>query len=147
MKVYLDTSALAKRYVQEPGSEVLESFFISAVTEVIVSTLVLPEFGAAIGRKLRERQLPGSAATHAMNEIQKDWVGLYVKVPLTEAVAEAAAALAIRYPLKGADAVHLATAIGEEVEVFITSDAQLMGAAQKEGLKGYNPSLAGANSQ
>ena len=60
---------------------------------------------------------------------------------------EAAAALAIRYPLKGADAVHLATAFEEDVEVFITSDAQLMGAAHKEGLKGYDPSLAGPDTQ
>jgi hypothetical protein len=147
LKVFLDTSALAKRYVQEPGSDVLERFFISAVSKVIVSTLAFPEFGAAIGRKLRERQLPRSAATHAMKEFEKDWIGLYVKVPLTEAVAEAAAALAIRYPLKGADAVHLATAIGEDVEIFITSDAQLMGVAQKEGLKGYDPSLADPNTE
>lgn len=141
MKVFLDTSALAKRYVQEPGSEVLESFFISAVREVIVSTLAFPEFGAAIGRKLRERQLAKKAASHVMNEFQKDWVGLFVKIPVAEAVAEAAAALAIRYPLKGADAVHLATAVGEEVEVFITSGAQLMAAAQKEGLKVLDPTV------
>ena len=52
MRVYLDTSALAKRYVQEPGSEELEDLFSRGVTEAVVSTLTLPEFGAALERRM-----------------------------------------------------------------------------------------------
>ena len=102
MKVFLDTSALAKRYIQEPGSEELEELFLSSASDVIVSTLALPEFAAALGRKMRDREIGKRAGTKAMKELEQDWNNLFIKIPITDSVALAAASLAIKYPFKGA---------------------------------------------
>ncbi len=96
MKVFLDTSALAKRYIQEPGSEELEELFLSSASDVIVSTLALPEFAAALGRKMRDREIGKQAATKAMKELEQDWNNLFIKIPITDSVALAAASLAIK---------------------------------------------------
>ena len=126
MKVFLDTSALAKRYIQEPGSEELEDFFLGSVKVVVVSTLALPEFAAALGRRVRDGEISQESAAEALSELDKDWRHLFIKIPLTEDVALSASSLAIQYPLKGADAVHLASAIASDVTLFIASDKQLL---------------------
>ncbi|MEE8376916.1 MAG: type II toxin-antitoxin system VapC family toxin [Candidatus Aminicenantaceae bacterium] len=139
MKVFLDTSALAKRYVEEPGSKELENLFFTLVKEVSVSTLALPEFSAAISRKVRNKELSDGMAAEAINEIEMDWKGLFAKIPLFEDLAKQAASLTIRFPLKGADAVHLASAVGSGADLFIASDHQLLYAAEQIGLQSYNP--------
>ena len=139
MKILLDTSTLAKRYVQELGSEELEDLFFSVVKEVFVSTLALAEFAAAIGRKLRNKDMLEKSASKAMREFEKDWGGLFKKIPLTEDLAMSAASLAIQYPLKGADAVHLASAIEVGADLFVVSDNMLVSVAEKIGIKTYNP--------
>lgn len=139
MKVFLDTSTLAKRYVQELGSEELEDLFFSVVKEVFVSTLALAEFAAAIGRKLRNKDMLEKSASKAMREFEKDWGGLFKKIPLTEDLAMSAASLAIQYPLKGADAIHLASAIAVGADLFVVSDNMLVSVAEKIGIKTYNP--------
>ena len=58
MKILLDTSALAKRYVQEPGSDELEELFRTTATEVFICSLALPEFAAVLGRKVRNKEVP-----------------------------------------------------------------------------------------
>ncbi|MCK4495832.1 MAG: type II toxin-antitoxin system VapC family toxin [Candidatus Aminicenantes bacterium] len=139
MKILLDTSTLAKRYVQELGSEELEDLFFSVVKEVFVSTLALAEFAAAIGRKLRNKEMLEKSASKAMRELEKDWNGLFKKIPLTEDLAMSAASLAIQYPLKGADAIHLASAIAVGADLFVVSDNMLVSVAEKIGIKTYNP--------
>ena len=140
MKLFLDTSALAKRYIQEPGSEELEELFLSSASDVIVSTLALPEFAAALGRKMRDREIGKSAATKAMIELEQDWNNLFIKIPITDSVALAAASLAIKYPLKGVDAVHLAAAIAAGVSLFVASDQQLIKICTKLDIRSYDPS-------
>ncbi|MCJ7582142.1 MAG: type II toxin-antitoxin system VapC family toxin [Candidatus Aminicenantes bacterium] len=139
MKIFLDTSALAKRYIEEPGSDELENLLHSAVKEVTVSTLALPEFSAAISRKVRNKELSDEMATDAMKEIEIDWNGLFIKIPLFEDLAKQAASLTIQFPLKGADAVHLVSAVASGADLFIASDRQLISAAEQIGLQCFNP--------
>ncbi len=139
MKIFLDTSALVKRYVQEPGSEELEELFSSLVREAFVSTLAFAEFAAAIGKKLRKKEIEEEPASTVMRELEKDWDGLFSKIPLTNDLAISAASLAVEYPLTGADAVHLASAIAVDAELFVVSDKLLISAAAKIGTKPYDP--------
>ena len=139
MKIFLDTSALAKRYVQEPGSEELEELFSSVATEVFVSTLAFVEFAAAMGRKLRSKEIAKASARKAIRELEKDWYDLFVKISWTENLAESAASIALQYSLKGADAVHLALFKEVSAELFIASDNQLIQTAKKMGMHPYNP--------
>lgn len=139
MKIFLDTSALAKRYVQEPGSEEMEALFMTVATEVSIATLAWPEFTAALARKVRAREIREESATGAFEEFERDWDGLFVKIALTESVAALAASLTIQHSLKGADAVHLASAIESNAALFVVSDQQLIKASENEGLEAYDP--------
>jgi predicted nucleic acid-binding protein len=139
VKAFIDTSSLAKRYIQEPGSEELEEFFLAAVGEVYISTLAIVEFSAAIGRKVRNKDIMEKAGANAMQEFELDWQGCFTKVPLTEELAELASSLAIQHPLKGSDAVHLSSAAASGADLFVTSDMNLLKAAKKIGIQSYNP--------
>jgi predicted nucleic acid-binding protein len=76
----------------------------------------------------------------ALKELEKDWQALFIRIPLTEEIAESAATLATQHPLKGADAAHLATAMATGVSVFVASDQELVRASKKAGLEPYDPS-------
>ena len=141
MKVSVDTSALAKRYVQEPGSKELEDLFFRVISSVFVSTLAYPEFSAAIGRKIRNRELNKDDAAKAISEFETDWNGLFETISVTKPLAESAASLAVQYGLKGADAIHLATTLVSGIDLFVVSDIQLIRVAEEVGIRTYNPVL------
>lgn len=139
MKAFIDTSSLAKRYVQEPGSEELEDFFRSVVEAVYISTLAIVEFSAAIGRKIQNKDIMENEGASAMQEFEEDWQDWFTKVPFTEDLAEYASSLAIKHPLKGSDAVHLSSAAVSGADLFVTSDKILLKTAKKIGIQSYNP--------
>ena len=141
MRIFLDTSALAKRYVQEPGSEELEDLFSSFTVEIFISTLAFVEFASAMGRKLRDKEMTRAKVVKTIKELEKDWSEVFAKIPLEDMLAETAAALALEYSLKGADAVHLASANVADAELLVASDKKLIQAAKKMGINSYNPEL------
>jgi predicted nucleic acid-binding protein len=139
LRIFCDTSALAKRYVQEPGSEDLEELFSSTATEIFISTLAFVEFASAMGRKLRNKEITKAKVGEAIKELEEDWYEVFAKIPLEDMLAEKAAAIALEFFLKGADAVHLAAAQLIRAELFVASDNKLMRVANKMGLNSYNP--------
>jgi hypothetical protein len=139
LRIFLDTSALAKRYVEEPGSEELEELLTSIATEIFISPLAFVEFASAMGRKLQNKEITKAKVGNAVKELEEDWYGVFVKIPLEDMLAEKAAAIALEYSLKGADAVHLASAQAANAEIFIASDNKLIRVAKNMGIKSYNP--------
>lgn len=125
--------------MQEPGSEELEEFFNSIATEIYVSTLAFVEFISALARKLRSKEMTKDEIGKAIKELEKDWDEVFVKIPLEDMLAESASALALEYSLKGADAVHLASAEMAKAEHFVALDEKLIRAAKKMGMDSYNP--------
>lgn len=139
MRIFLDTSALAKRYVEEPGSKELEDLFASIATEIFVSTLAFVEFASAMGRKLRNKEIEEAKAGEVIRELEKDWFEVFANIPLEDTLAEKAAAIALEYFLRSADSVHLASAQETGAELFVASDNKLIRVAQKMGINSYNP--------
>lgn len=139
MRVFCDTSALAKRYVQEPGSEELEKLFSSIATEIFISTLAFVEFASAMGRKLRNKEIAKAKVGETIKELEEDWYEVFTKIPLENILAEKAAAIALEHSLKGADAIHLASAQMTGAELFVASDHKLIRVAKKIGINSYNP--------
>jgi predicted nucleic acid-binding protein len=56
MKLSVDSSSFAKRYVQEIGSEELERFLEDA-SELAFSVILVPEIISSLNRRLREHIL------------------------------------------------------------------------------------------
>jgi predicted nucleic acid-binding protein len=139
LRIFLDTSALAKRYVQESGSEELEELLISITPEIFISTLAFVEFASAIGRKLWHKEISDADVRTAIKEFEEDWYEVFAKIPLEDTLAETAAAMALEHSLKGADAVHMTSAQAANAELFVASDNKLIRAAKKLGINSYNP--------
>lgn len=138
MIVYLDASALVKRYVAERESnEVVE---LTASADIVATSVVSrAEVAAALARAARLRALGRESAHQAQRRFSREWPDL-ARVPVTEALVARAETLAWEYALRGYDAVQLASAlawreaIGEDV-VLATFDRQLWEAAPEANLQ------------
>lgn len=140
--IFCDSSALIKRYVAETGSDQVLNL-LAAAELIVVSRLAYPEIVAALGRKHREKGLTAPDHRLALERFEHDWRELLV-VELLEEFQPLVRQLAARHSLKGADLVHLASAIwiGKSVNrrvTFLGADARLQRAAAAEKLQAVNP--------
>ena len=140
MIVYLDASALVKRYIAEAGSPEVEAL-IGGAQAVGTAVISRAEVAAALARAARVRVVTREAGAKALQAFSADWEHL-VRLQLGEPLAARAAALAWEHGLRGYDAVHLASALvwseslGETVAVA-TYDRELWRGAQASGLSAW----------
>jgi uncharacterized protein len=134
---YFDSSAVIKRFVEEAGSKRVEALF-EAEAAPATSKVAYAEVHAGLARKLRERGLTPAAHRNASRAFDADWPA-YVRVELVDPLLVLARNLIQRRPLRGFEAIHLASAlrlrdqIGEEV-LFVAADERLLAVASSEGL-------------
>jgi predicted nucleic acid-binding protein len=107
--VYFDSSALVKLVVDEPGSDVAAELW-NACDAALSSRLAFPEVCAALAAASRNHDLTESEATTAAGEWETFWASMR-PIELSVDVERAAGELAARHRLRGADAVHLASAL------------------------------------
>jgi hypothetical protein len=154
--LYLDSSALVKRYKNEPGTDALNerlSEETKNARRVFTSVLTFAEIHAVIARQSQETRLSTAEAEAIHDSFDADWVVGLSPIELFAGVLVSIRGIVRTHPLRGADAVHLASAIwlrdmtrvggkplqhGERI-VFGTSDKQLTIAAQKYNLEIFNP--------
>ena len=144
MILYLDASALVKRYVRELGTK--EVLTLTAAAEAVATSLVSrAEVAAALARAVRLGVLDQSDGRRAQRRFSRDWPDI-ARVPVGEALVSRAEALAWDHGLRGYDAVQLASAltwrdaIGYDV-VFATFDRQLWEATPRAGLRAWPDKL------
>jgi len=132
--VYLDTSALLKLIVDEPGSDLMLA--VAAESPVGASCLLTRVEGrAALGRMSAEGRLSRRDLAVAVDRFEDLWSELSV-VRVDERLADEAVALCDRRRLRGYDAVQLAAArrlLSGEPVVFACFDAELRAGAAAEG--------------
>jgi len=146
---YLDTSALVKRYVQEPGTDWILSLTNSvAWNEFFTNWMYGPEIIAALARKERMGEISIEDKKSIASAFKMDWKEQYQIVEITAQLAEDAMELADKYSLRGYDAVHLAAAVvlhnlrttlNLPVLTFLSADIDQLQAASAEGLEVDNP--------
>jgi predicted nucleic acid-binding protein len=143
--IYLDTSALIKRFVNEKGSALVESL-VQGKGAVATAKIAYAEIFAGLTRKLREGNLSKPQYALACRQFERDWHA-YVRVGLEDDILLLARDLIQRRPLRGYDAVHLASALrlkialGEEI-TFAAADERLLKAAEAENLEFLNVETA-----
>jgi predicted nucleic acid-binding protein len=140
--IYFDSSALVKRYVKEQGSDAVQSL-IERGDGLATSKLTYPEILSAFGRKHRAGELVRALFQGLVVQFEADWKSVFV-VEFHDELLPTVRLLLTKYSLKGADTVHLSSALwlrrGVEVDVtFVASDVSLLKAAQGERLKVINP--------
>jgi hypothetical protein len=133
MRIAFDSSALAKRYVDEPGtSRVLD--LCSQATEVIVSVLCVPEILSGLNRLRREGRLSSGGYLEAKTDLANDMAQATI-VPVTSAVLSRAIELLEKAALRTLDAIHLAVAMDSTCDLFVSADVRQCEAASELGLK------------
>jgi predicted nucleic acid-binding protein len=137
MIIYLDASALVKRYIAEVGSKEVDQ--IIAEADLTGSALISrAEVAAALAKAVRVNALQSDEAGKAIRRFRAQWNDL-IRMQMTETLIARADTLAWDYGLRGYDAVHLAAAhiwqetIGEPI-VLATFDRRLWTAGQSTGL-------------
>lgn len=138
MILYLDTSALLRRYFKELGSTEIISKWKEAMG-IATSSVAYAETMASFHRKKREINMNGKVFGTILNSFQKDWTS-FIRLEVTDDLTESIDRIVANYPLRGFDAIHLASAlmIHERIPehfVFACFDRMLIQAAQTEGLK------------
>jgi predicted nucleic acid-binding protein len=126
LTLYLDSSALVKRYVVEKGSdEVREAMAVAARWSSCRHGFV--EVVRAVGL---------NAGELGAKRVRDEWAACSV-IELDQGLAERAARLAIATGLRTLDALHLAAALTLPAEsaVFATWDHRLHHAAREQGLR------------
>jgi hypothetical protein len=148
---YLDSSALIKHYVAEPGSHWLRATVLERDdTLLLTSRVTMVEVWSALARRQREASISLTHHADALQAFREDCLKKYRFVEFEPSVYELAGRLIDRHPLRAYDAVQLASALvsgrtltgaGLSPPTFLCADNRLLLAAQKEGLVGINPSL------
>lgn len=133
MNVFLDSSALAKRYVEESGSERLEEILASA-SALALSVLAPVEIVSALCRRRREGTLTAAQYARAKEALFEDVTDASLLALSEEAAARAVHVLE-RWPLRASDALHVACAAEWRCDRFISADERQILAAGGIGLE------------
>ena len=137
MGPYLDTSALAKWYLNEPFSEAFDTF-ITAQTTATISRLTIVEFRCLLTRRRRAREITKSVEARAYASFEQDVGAGFLQVqPLADEHLITALGLIVRlarYPLRTLDALHLALAQGAQCRQLATADKTMAIAGKSLGL-------------
>ncbi|MBM3238987.1 type II toxin-antitoxin system VapC family toxin [Candidatus Poribacteria bacterium] len=146
---FFDSSALAKRYVAEVGSNWVKSICNPNAQNIIAcSNLAEVEVSSAFCRRCREGYITTSERDGLIATLHHDCNVEYYLLNVTNTILNRAIDLLKNYPLRGYDAVQLATALvanqilvsnGLPALTFACADNRLCDAAASEGLTVENP--------
>lgn len=142
MRLYLDTSALLKLYVEEDDSDFVEGAVQDAETTV-TSIMTYVETRAAFSRRRRDGSLTLADYHRVVREFEREWERYFV-IPVTDSLIKSAGKLAETHGLRGYDALHLASADyfrekTNEPVIFGCWDSRLEAAARRQGLQLLRP--------
>ena len=137
MILYLDTSALVKRYVMESGSAEVNALIEHADTVGSV-LLTRVEMASALAKAVRMNWVEARDAENAWQDFLSQWQ-TFTRLSVTPALVERASRLAWEHGLRGYDATHFAAVLSwqETLEMpitLVTFDRELWLAGQKNGL-------------
>lgn len=147
MIYFLDTSALAKRYLTEPGSSGIRRL-LEREDNVFYQAFVTPlEVSSAFYRQLRSQRISSEELSLLLRAYIAHSYQDYLLVPYSDSLIDRALALVARHVLRALDALQLASALDLRDSLpaqapllgFLSADARLLDAAREEHLQAENP--------
>jgi len=138
---YLDTSAVVKLYIREPGTErILRLASRQADHRLALLALTAVEFRSAVRRRERSGDIDHDGAAQTVAKFERHLESRFLRQTLSEPVVDIALGLIDRYPLRAYDALQLAGCLalravaGGDDPSFVCADQTLLDAARSEGL-------------
>jgi uncharacterized protein len=138
MNLYLDTSALIKRYVEETGSiDVLDWMDLADV--IGTGLITRAEVSAALTRIARINKVELQILNKTLDRFRLEWDN-FNRLPINEELIARADFLACQHGLRCYDAVHLAAALVWQEALMLpvtlaTYDQELAEASKKSGIQ------------
>lgn len=149
MRLLVDSSTLAKRYIQEAGSEKLERL-LQRASELAFCIILVPEIVSGLNRRVREQTLAPADYRKLKRQPLED-VRDATLIQVTPAVVSSSVKLLESNELRALDALHVACALEWKADLFATSDRRQLVAARNAGLHaeyvGQPETAATANSR
>jgi predicted nucleic acid-binding protein len=139
-RVYLDSSAIVKRYINEKGTPAVDEVFKKAEDKrltIVLSVWNISEV-IAVFDKYNRRGIIELRPTFDkfVNELRKLInIGSVETVDISSRVIFDSIEHVLRYHIYVADAVQIASCKSYGCEKFVTADRRLHEAAEKEGIK------------
>ena len=133
MRLSVDSSSFAKRYIQEVGSDKLDDFFQEA-SELALCVIVVPEIISGLNRRIREGALP-DRDYRKIKKLLLDDVHDATILQLTPAVISRSVKFLESNVLRAMDALHVSCALEWKADLFVTSDRKQLDAAINSGLR------------
>ena len=140
--IYFDTSYLVRLYFEDAGFTAVRE--LAAADHVACAAHGQAETLAAFHRKLREEAITPKSYQALLDQFEADReAGAFHWLPAGPEVLERIGAVYAGLPrtvyLRGADALHLATAAANGFKAVYSNDSHLLSAAPYFKLKGLNP--------
>ena len=142
---YLDTSAVAKLYlIDEKGTD----FMLMLIEDVMPDeTICISSFGVLELHAVIMRQVQSAhERDEALRNFLQDSVEIFRVLPTNEARLDHAVLVVQNHRLRAGDAVHLAAALsvaadadGEQQVFMVSSDGELLAAAEAAGIGALDP--------
>jgi predicted nucleic acid-binding protein len=132
MKLLVDSSAFAKRYVLEDGSEIIDHLLQSA-SQLALCIILVPEIISGLNCRLREQILSPYDYRKVKRQLINDVHDATV-LQVTPAVISRSVKLLETNVLRAMDALHVACALEWQAELFVTADRRQLKAAKNVGL-------------
>lgn len=132
MRTFFDSSAFAKRFLEESGSGRVEEI-CSRTEELGISVLCVPEVVSALNRRRREQVLTSVQYGQAKRRLFEDVRDADV-VQLTPGVVASSVAILEAGAVRTMDALQVACAVEWKPEMFVSGDRAQLAAARRAGL-------------
>ena len=129
---YFDTSALIKRYVEEPGRR--EVLTLLRKNNCVVSAVLPVEVRSALRRRVAEKTLDAKGVSAILKRFAADRP-FWTVIEVSGEVLATAETLSAAHPLRALDAIHVASAklfatrVASPTFTFVSADIQQTTAA------------------
>ncbi len=144
-RLYLDSSAILKRYLRETGSASVGAVYRAAALGQLTLCFSEWNIGEVLGvmqRKTRLASRPklfakGKQALHGETS-SLSRMGFLEVAAVSSRFLRSSWRLLEKHQLYVGDALQIATSISQRCDAFLTADTRLLGAASQEGIAAYN---------
>lgn len=133
MLTYFDSSAFAKRFIEETGSDEIEKICLES-DSIALSSICFPEIISALNRRLRENNITKKEYLLIKDKMLEEFDSLEIINVVPEVIAKSIYLLE-KNNLRTLDAIHIASALLWKSELFVSADKRQIFAAKKAGMK------------
>ena len=146
-RIYLDTSAIAKRYLEETGSNVIDEVYELAEQGKVILMSSAWNIGEVLGvftkrrsrGELTKKEFEVCVIDFLLETLKLVRMNSFFFIPIVSHVLLDAIKLVLKYYIYEADALQIATSRFVNSDIFLSADEGLVNIARKENTRAYNP--------